>query len=72
MRAFKQRQKNSLIVFERGHKARGYVQIRETFREITNARERWVVLPSLSLTNSIALPLADRMHHTGPIKKERA
>jgi len=67
MPAFKQRQKNSLIVFERGHKARGYVQIRETFREITNAREWWVVLPSLSLTNSTALPLADRMHHTGPI-----
>jgi len=31
MPAFKYRQKNSLIVFERGHKAHGYVQTADVF-----------------------------------------
>jgi len=31
MPAFKYRQKNSLIVFERGHKAHGYVQTADGF-----------------------------------------
>jgi len=31
MPAFKYRQKNSLIVFERGHKAHGYVQTPDVF-----------------------------------------
>ena len=31
MPAFKYRQKNSLIVFERGHKAHGYVQAADGF-----------------------------------------
>jgi len=31
MPAFKYRQKNSLIVFERGHKAHGYVRTADVF-----------------------------------------
>jgi len=38
MPAFKYRQKNSLIVFERGHKAHGYVQTADGFSWATGSK----------------------------------
>ena len=46
MPAFKYRQKNSLIVFERGHKAHGYVQTAECFLLGNRpARRGYIVMP---------------------------
>jgi len=47
MPAFKYRQKNSLIVFERGHKAHGYVQTADAFLWATGPRARGYTLSPL-------------------------
>src|SRR6266436_912320 len=50
MPAFKYRQKNSLIVFERGHKARGYVQ---TVSAMLNSAAEWSSLCSFAILPAI-------------------